>query len=246
MDLTNVAIGCSHTRGKYLPPEKLWMVKVAADIGRGFHYHNSTQIAGGLIFIEQKLYEYISPEQAKQTQHVVIQKPQAVRFPWWISNWREKFDRLYYIKERLDLVKGRRRSIAKFDRRSRSAKKAIAKQILEEEYQSLARIREFFPNAKMSYYYYWADAIIDDLRGRHDLVQVNVQLGERAHKLDIENWEMILDPKTLPGLYDDEGDLLLSYAELSKHGWVWHDGDPHPGPAFHGVVAEKVVQWITS
>ena len=237
-DYTHISLGCSHTRAVYLPQENRWQHIVQKETGSLFEYRYASKIATGLVHLEKRL-ETIPLD---NTKFVLIQKPQPIRFPWWIENWKDLINQSSY--GRLDLVKGRKYSMKVFNRLPYRRQKEIAEQIFDEELQCLARLRRLFPDARMAYYYYWGDCILDQLH-RPNIAHVNAELGENLADLNIENWGTIIDPKTIPGAYDEEGDILMDLDTLFKSGWTASITDQHPGLKFHELVARKVLEWLS-
>ncbi len=238
LDYTHISLGCSHTRAVYLPQENRWQHIVQKETGDFFEYRYASKVASGLVHLEKRL-ETIPLDNAK---FVVIQKPQPIRFPWWIENWKDVINQSSYGK--LDLVKGRKYSMKVFGRSLPERQKEIAKQIFDEELQCLARLRQLFPDAQMSYYYYWGDSILDQLH-RPNIAHVNAELGENLADLGIENWGTIVDPSDISGVYDSEGDILMDMAIMFRNRWVATQTDQHPGLKFHELVAAKVLEWLS-
>lgn len=131
-----------------------------------------------------------------------------------------------------------------FGRLPSKRQKEITEQIFNEEFQCLVRLRQLFPKAQMSYYYYWGDCILDQLH-RPNMAHINSKLGEKLVDLNIENWGTIVDPSSIPGVYDNEGDILMDMNALFKNGWIASPTDQHPGLKFHELVAVKVLEWLS-
>lgn len=237
-DYTYIALGCSHTRAIYLPQENRWQSIVHGKSGKFFTYHYASKIASGLVHLEKRL-ETIPVDNAK---FVVIQKPQAIRFPWWIENWRDIITQSSYGE--LDLVKGRKYSMKTFRRLSNKRQKQIAERIFNEELQCLTRIRRLFVKAKIVYYYYWGDCVLDQLY-QPNIAFVNERLGQHMADLDIENWGTLIDPHDIPGLYDEKGDILFDRKKIFQNEWIFSERDQHPGSKFHALIARRVLKWMS-
>lgn len=237
-DYTHIALGCSHTRAVYLPQENRWQNIVQENSGEFFEYHYASKIATGLVHLEKRL-ETIPLDNAK---FVLIQKPQPIRFPWWLENWRDTITQSSYGK--LDLVKGRRYSMKIFRRLSSKRQKQIAEQVFNEELQCITRMRQLFQDAKVAYYYYWGDCILDQLH-HPNIAHVNEQLGQHMTDLDIENWGTLVDPHDIPGVYDEGGDILMDHKKLFRNEWIASETDQHPGLKFHKLIARKVLAWMS-
>lgn len=221
-----------------MPPENRWQNIVQENSGEFFEYRYASKIASGLVHLEKRL-ETIPLDNAK---FVVVQKPQSIRFPWWIENWRDIITQSSYGK--LDLVKGRKYSMKIFNRLDDERQKQIAEQVFSEELRCLHRIRQLFVNAKMAYYYYWGDCILDQLY-QPNIALVNERLGQHAVDLNMENWETLIDPHDMPGVYDEEGEILMDKKKLFQNGWIASEVDQHPGSKFHALVARKVLEWMS-
>lgn len=133
-----------------------------------------------------------------------------------------------------------------FSRSGPKRQKEIAKQVFDEELQCLIRLRSLFPDAQVAYYHYWGDYLTDQLH-RPNIAHVNVELGDNLADFGIENWETIVEPSSIPGVYDNEGDILMDHNTLSQGKWVTDDirNGYHPGSKFHELVAGKVMKWLT-
>lgn len=235
---THLALGCSHTRAIYLPQESRWQNIVQDNSGDFFEYRYISKIASGLVHLEKRL-QTIPLDNAK---FVVIQKPQAIRFPWWIENWRDITTQSSYGK--LDLVRGRKYSMKMFRQLSNKRQKQIAEYIFNEELQCLIRLRQLFANAKMAYYYYWGDCVLDQLY-QPNLASINDRLGQRITDLDVENWGTLIDPYDIPGVYDAKGDIVIDKKKLFQNEWIASEVDQHPGSRFHALIARKVLEWMS-
>jgi len=224
--------------------EDRWTERVVEFTGKPFYYRETSRCASGLVnmALHARNTFHKHPEQVKW---LVIQKPQAVRFPWWIENWQDKIScsRMDYIDD-IDWAKGRKMSKRRFDKLKSHKRADVAEMIYREELQCIKDLQRFFHQAMIVYFHYWADYIVDHLN-RPELAEVNVRLGEAVESMGIQNWKMVVDPKEIPGVYDDEGDIIMDNDILDQHGWIRHPGDCHPGPAFHDIMFERVKRWIT-
>jgi len=60
----------------------------------------------------------------------------------------------------------------------------------------------------------------------------------------MENWETIIDPKNIDGVYDDEGDILMSGPRIYQTGLIYAPCDYHPSFEFQKILADKVEEWV--
>jgi len=238
-----LAIGCSHTRASYLPWRQRWTETIREYIGKPFSYRLTCRIASGLIHLQRRTHDLFKG-QAKQVKWLVIQKPQALRFPWWIHNWENHVSPSSYDKHKgIDMVAGRKWSLRKYRKLNKKDRQQVADTIFAEEYKCLLKLQELFVNAKIAYFHYWGDYIMDSLNCP-ELAEVNVRLGEAITSHGIENWKMIIDLKDVPTLYDAEGDIAINVEKLHELGWVYND--LHAGHVYHNHVLDKVRGWIIS
>lgn len=240
-----VTIGCSHTRVKFLRSTDRWPYIVQEKTGALFEFRHMSRIASGLVHLECRCHDYLS-EFRHNVDFLVIQKPQPIRFPWWKKEWRQKgwkgsINRSGYGHP--DLVRGRTASIKAFATLSSKKQNQIADLIYEEELECLIRLKEFFPKTtKIAYYHYWADAMMEIVH-RPPLSYINTKLGEEMEKIGIENWDIIVDPHEIPGVYDGD-DLIMDTEEIHRQGWICLPNDLHAGPKYAKLVADKVINWM--
>lgn len=239
-----LAIGCSHTRAKDLPGALRWTETIAPHIGQPFSYYNTCKIASGLINLQIRACNLFKGT-SDQVKWLIIQKPQSLRFPWWLPDWENRVSPAFYDKpSNIDLVRGRNLSRKKFRILKHSEKIAVAKLIYDAEFNCLLKLRKMFSNAKIAYFHYWVDHTMDLLQWP-ELSEINGQLGEAIVSEGIENWNIIVDPHDIPGAYDSEGNILMDGVELAESGWAFSKRDLHPGPTYHNQVLEKVKNWVT-
>jgi hypothetical protein len=214
---------------------------IAAHTGQSFSYRSTCRIASGLIHLQRRTCDLFRG-QSERVQWLIIQKPQSLRFPWWIPDWENQVSPARYDKQNgIDLVVGRRHSKKKFDKLGVDRKKEVAEMIFREELKCLEILRDFFSNAKMAYFHYWGDYVMDTLH-QPELAEINVELGKAIKPWEIENWETIVNLKDIPILYDDEGDLNIDIQTLHESGWIYND--LHPGAVYHTKVLNKVKGWL--
>jgi len=143
----------------------------------------------------------------------------------------------------MNLSQGRAMSYNKFKQLTASEKELVADKIFDREFNMIKEIRETFSNAKIAYYHYWIDHLTESVI-RPELSQINVKLSDAVKELDIEGWNMIIDPTSIIGAYDKRGNVFISKRKIYKAGWTlaWHDS--HPGRGHQEAVANKVKEWI--
>lgn len=239
-----ISLGCSHSRVKYLEEQKTWPFIVKQSTNKLFSYIHTCKIATGLVHLEKRCQEIIG-NLSINTKCVILQKPQSIRFPWWDPKWKENISPRRY-SDSLDLVQGRKYSIKKYSKLNRKRKKSVADFILQEEFNILRIIRDFFINADIYYYHYWGDYVIDYLH-RPYLAENNIKLGELAESIGINNWKMIINIKDVEGITDSTGQFDINHKTLLDNGWIYggRDGkDLHPQYKFQQEVAQKVIQHI--
>jgi len=241
---SHITIGCSHTNGTYLPPSDHWIDMIFKRTG--IKFFRSSKNAAGLSFLVLFTKQYIKrgiivPENVK---YVIIQKPKAYRHPFWgkdKSGYRYVDD----INNKLSVQYGMHTAIKKWERLSKKARRKTSKIIFKEQLNLLVELKNMFPNAQFAYYHYWVDYIAELLH-RPLLAEVNVQLGIEAENIGMDNWGTIIDPKTIKGVYDKEGDIVMLQKELFSGGWICSRFDMHPIKRYHEVVTNKVEQWLES
>jgi len=252
-----LAIGCSHTYSHYLKEEYRWPKILLQDYGINFEYEYTSKDAAGLFHLFNRLLRFIElnrivPESIK---FLVIQKPEAIRFPWFhlesfdIPFYHEYNNPKYYLSHYLEdrvLPSGRKKSVKAFWRLSNKKKQIVADFILEGEKDIIKRIKKIFYNAKILYYRYWGDDVLTEIQ-RPELLKVNINLGEYCQSIGIENLGNILNEKlrTIKGIYKDN-DLLMDTVSLYKNDWILGPDDIHPGPKFHIVLSEVIKHYINN
>ena len=240
MVIKALAIGCSHTNCHYLKSEDHWSEMIESDVG--IYFFRITKNAIGLSHCVLKIIQSIqnnlfAPE---DIEYVVLQKPDPIRFPWWGADHSG-----YRYPDGLTIFNGMRASSRKFSRLNEEQQIKICDVILNKEKELLLKIRHFFPKAHLAYYHYWADYIKNALV-RSPLDKINVELGLYAETIGYYNWNMIVDPKTIPGAYDTEGDIVWLTDDMFKSGWTRSSQDPHPSSKFQKAVARKVIDWLST
>lgn len=233
-----IATGCSHTRSKEVSPENRWIQKVFDSTGKLFKFREFSRQGIGLCNIFTRLIG-LDP---KNVQYLLIQKPQPIRFPWWIDDWREDMGWSRYGG--YVAIEARTRSKIKFKRSLTKKKKEIARLIYNQELKMLSGLRSHFCDTNIAYYHYWADYIIDVLHFP-ELSHINTELGIEAEKMGIENWDTIIDIEKIPGALSKDGSIEMDMKLLYDLEWIWQPDDLHPSNSFHSVVAKKAITWIS-
>ncbi len=240
--IENITVGCSHNWGWRLEEEDIWFNILKKKAGISF-YNRSTPGAG-LSYLVAKTKQLISKNlfHPKDIKHVVLQKPQSIRCPWWGADgtgYRYTNGLGGSIKAR----EGHLLSIKKYKELTDDEKRIVANNICRIEERLLHEFVTLFPNAKYLYFHYWGDHIMD-LIHRPLLAEVNLELEKMAEQLKMTNAGMIVDLKNIKGLYDKDGDLNPDGKVLTKENWWVGHQNWHPGTRFHKLVAETVEGWI--
>ena len=212
------------------------------------NYLTWTRSASGLVHAVARLKRSLKSGSVfpLNIDYFILQKPQAIRYPWWNT---EEYDEdllwnsLNSYPHNGDLVKGRRASMRNYEKLTDAKAKEVALFIENKEQNIIKELRETFSNTRMAYYHYWGDYIVDSIN-RPYLAEVNVRLGEYAETLDIDNWGIIIDPAEIPGVYDEDGDILFDKEIIYKAGWTYSDGDYHGSEKYQQRVPERVEKWF--
>lgn len=236
--LDHIAFGCSHTLCDYLPKEETWPYIIKSEIGTWFARFGKHGAGFSWLVVSAKDHirnGNIVPEAVK---YIILQKPQPIRYPWWGTD-----ETGYRYPDKLIQRDGMRVSWRKFKKLSAPEKKELACHIFESECVLLREFRDIFSCSKISYYHYWLDDIMDRAI-RPEFADHNNRLGVVAEELGMDNWGTIIDPKDINGVYDEEGDILMSGLRMYRSGMVYAPHDLHPSSQFNQIVARKAMEWI--
>ncbi len=238
-----LTLGCSHTRGKQAKQNDRWPEILHANTGIVFEYRRYAKIAVGFLYLVRRTQEFIKDNyfDPKEVYYLVLQKPQPIRYPWW-SQPDPPDDKSYPFG--LDLVRGRKRSMQEFAKLSKERAAEVAEEIFKKEAHLLVEVTEIFPNAKICYYHYWMDYLIEQVQ-RPALAEVNNRLGEVATSLGMYNMGIIINPAEIDGVYKD-GELIMDTQKIHDAGWIHSLADFHGTRKYYQAVSDKVEEWLRS
>ncbi len=227
----NITFGCSHTFCPYMEPQDRWTSILEQKTG--IHVKMIAKTGSGLAYLTLSCRNMIDRGELEpdEIQNVVIQKPSPIRFPWWET------DESGYRYAGLLQREGWTKSNTKFKKLSKDEKEEVADRIFIREFEMLREFREMLPQARFFYFHYWADHLMDAVMNVA-FENHNMRLGVLVDSI-MTNWDMIVDPKNIPGAHDDEGDILLSGKIVYEHGWIWRPLDFHPSRKYNELVADK-------
>ncbi len=232
-----LAIGCSHTQCQYLEPEDRWSEIAYKKIG--IYFFRVAGVANGLSHCVLQAHQYVKRYSPRKIKYVVLQKPDPIRFPWWGTD-----ESGYRYPDGIAVLDGKKQSERTFNKLSKARQKIAYEVILDREKELLLEIRELFLNAHLAYYHYWSD-YFKNIIYRPILSSINLELGTYAESIGYSNWGFIIDPKTIPGILDDEGDLIWNSQAMFEAGWTRAEKDTHPSRKYQEIVAQKVSDWVS-
>jgi hypothetical protein len=233
-----VTFGCSHTLCSYLPKEEIWTYILKERGGPWFARYSNHGAGFSWLVVFARDYIRNGEIVPEETEYVVLQKPQPLRYPWWGVD-----ETGYRYPDKLTQKEGMRVSWRKFKELSATDRTDLAKRIFDAECELLKEFREIFSASKCAYYHYWADDLIDAVI-RPEFTDHNNRLGEVAQALGMEDWGTIIDPKTIDGVYDKDGDILMAGARIYQTGLIYQPADYHPSVQYNSILADKVGQWV--
>lgn len=236
--LRQLTFGCSHTQNHYLLQCERW-TSVANTMNPEMDFHNFGVNSAGFAFmyhLARELTRAYIP--ADMVTHVVLQKPFPVRMVW----WRDEHPVDVYKTDRMILDKLRKKCEKNY---RKACSVELADKIFNYEVEILGWFKELFPNAKFAYYYHWADVSSSDLSFPSLAGHFN-RLGDKTEELGMTSLGSIIDPKDVPGVYDDEGDLIWDVKKMYESGWIVFPNDVHPSPKLQAEVAKRIVEWYAN
>lgn len=233
-----ITIGCSHTQCTYLELKDRWSEIIEPRLGVLFKRigKNGTGLSHLVLQVRQAIKRHRF--EPKNIKYVVVQKPDPIRFPWW-----ETDKSGYRYPRHLSIFEGRKESTFRYIELKKTRKLEVCEHIMEGEKNLLCEIRDLFPDAHCAYYYYWSD-YFKNIIHRPILSSINPELGAYAESIGYLNWDFIINPKTIPGIFDDEGDLIWNARAMFKAGWTREKKDTHPSRKYQEIVAKKVSDWV--
>lgn len=248
---SHMAFGCSHTSNPNLPKKYHWASLLQE---QGVRFTKYGQCGCGLLHIISYLSHNYNAEEYKKIEYVILQKPQSFRFPWWRG-----YDFAEYFKK-LNKTHANRgwgaggwgwlpkkdiywKSKHKYASLPQKLAKRVAEELLDVDIKMLEYFVRMFPNARLVYYYYWVDHCLALIR-RPYLADNDIKLGDIATKYGMDNWGSVMDYKTVNGVYDENGKMVIDMEKLYSGGHILSPVDRHPGKVFQTDLVNRVIQWL--
>lgn len=225
----NLAFGCSHTAG--VEGNESWTV--LCERMHGIAFENLGRLGGGLFHILGIARSFAASHDVHTVRHVVLQKPEFVRFPWFCTE-AEFFRQGGVLRARSDF-----RALPSLAQRS------LAREIYDHECTLLDEFVELFPAAKFAFWQQWSEHLIAT-HWEHPFVLWLDRFEEYAKAKGFESFGTIIDWKPIHAEAVAHGKLLSEgwMASLIRQGWIISDTNGHTTTKHNALVATRVAEWV--